>query len=81
MAQLVECLTLGFNSGRCELRVMRSSPASGSMLSVESAPPLPLLPLSRVNKSLKKNGINFLSPCMFENSILIIVGFGFGILV
>ena len=35
-AQLVERLTLGFSSG-CDLRVVRSSPASGSTLSTKSA--------------------------------------------
>lgn len=36
MAQSVEYLTLGFGPG-CDLRVTRSSPASGSELSRESA--------------------------------------------
>ena len=42
---MVECLILDFGSD-CDLRAMRSSPASGSMLSGESAgDALPLLPL------------------------------------
>ena len=45
VAQSVKQLTLGFGSGR-DLRVMRSSPASGSVLSDESAP-LPVSPLVR----------------------------------
>ena len=36
VAQLVEHLALGFSSGH-DLRVLRSSPVSGSMLSMESA--------------------------------------------
>ena len=36
MAQLVKCLTLGFSSGH-DLRVMKLSPVSGSMLGVELA--------------------------------------------
>ena len=35
-AQSLKCQTLGFSSG-CDLRVMRSSPESGSVLSRESA--------------------------------------------
>ena len=35
-AQLVKCLTLDFSSGH-DLRVVKSSPASGSVLSGESA--------------------------------------------
>ena len=36
MAQFVKLVTLGFGSGH-DLRVVRSSPASGSMLSMEPA--------------------------------------------
>ena len=36
LAQLVKCLTLDFCTGH-NIRVMRLSPVSGSMLSVESA--------------------------------------------
>ena len=52
VVQSVKHLTLGFSSGD-ELRVMRSSPASGSTLSAESALGLSLpllLPSPRSNK-------------------------------
>ena len=55
MVQLIKHMTLGFCSGH-DLTVVGSSPASGSMLNMESAVPLPLLlpllvlPLSLSNK-------------------------------
>ena len=63
MVQSVKHLALDFGSGP-DLRVMGSSPALGSMLSIESAYPsalpLPSLPLSQINinKNLFKNASN-----------------------
>jgi len=57
VAQLVKHPTLDFSSGH-DLRVIRSNPALGSVLSVEPAwdslslpLPLPLLSRSQINKS------------------------------
>ena len=57
MAQLVKHLILGFSSGH-DLRVLESSPALGSVLSVESASPSPSAPplvlfLKEINKIFK----------------------------
>ena len=56
MAQLVTYLALGFSSGR-GLRVVRSSPMSGSVLSMESACPSPSGPLT-LSASLKNTSKN-----------------------
>ena len=57
VTHLVEHPTLGFGSGH-DLRVVRLRPVSGSTFSKDSAwdslpLPLPLFPLSEINKSLK----------------------------
>ena len=52
MAQLVERPILDFGSGH-DLRGMRLSPASGSMLTVESACPPPSAPPHTLVLSLK----------------------------
>ena len=65
VVQSVGCLTLDFGSCH-DLMVVRLSPASGSMLSVESAWDslslilllMPSLSVSEINKSLKRNAVH-----------------------